>query len=100
MDKVQINPSHIIDFFRLGNSNKINLDHLIKLLCTIDVNAILANKRSLLSPLIIKPDMSLQERETESTLLKERWSLLRAGHSRKQSNLVTNTSTSMANYTW
>ena len=56
----------------------------------MDVNTILANKSSLPSPLIIKPDMSPQERAIESVLLKERWSLIKAGHNRKQIKLSNN----------
>ena len=61
----------------------------------MDVNTILANKRSLSTPLIIKPDMSPQERAVESALLKERWSLINAGHNRK---LIIIAFLSMANY--
>ena len=91
--KVQINPDHIIDCFRLGKF-KQNQSRprpiLIKLQRTMDVNTILANKSSLPSPLIIKPDMSPQERAIESVLLKERWSLIKAGHNRKQIKLSSN----------
>ena len=69
--KVQLNPDHIIDCFRLGKF-KQNQPRprpiLIILQCTMDVNSILANKSSLPSSLVIKPDMSPQERATESTL--------------------------------
>ena len=91
--KVQINPDHVIDCFRLGKF-KQNQSRprpiLIKLQRTMDVNTILANKSSLPSPLIIKPDMSPQERAIESVLLKERWSLIKAGHNRKQIKLSNN----------
>ena len=49
----------------------------------MDVNSILANKSSLPSSLVIKPDMSPQERAIESALLKERWSLIKGGLDRK-----------------
>jgi len=56
----------------------------------MDVNSILANKSSLPSSVVIKPDMSPQERATESTLLKERWSLIKGGLDRKQIKLSNN----------
>jgi len=56
---------------------------LVKLRRTLDVNTILANKGSLSSPLIIKPDLSPEERAREAVLLKERWSLLQQGYKRK-----------------
>ena len=31
------------------------------------------------TPVVIKPDMSLKERKSESMLLKERWSLIQSG---------------------
>jgi len=63
--KVQINPDHITDCFRLGKF-KANQPrprpYLIKLKRIMDVSAILANKRSLSSSLVIKPDMSPEEK--------------------------------------
>ena len=56
----------------------------------MDVSIILANKRSLSSPLAIKPDMSPDERKIESALLKERWSLIQGGHERKNIKLSIN----------
>jgi len=56
----------------------------------MDVSIILANKRSLSSPLAIKPDMSPDERKIESALLKERWSLIQGGHERKNIKLSNN----------
>jgi len=91
--KVQLNPDHKIDCFRLGKF-KQNQPRprpiLIKLQRTMDVNAILANKSSLPSPLVIKPDMLPQERAIESVLLKERWTLIEGGHNRKQIKLSNN----------
>jgi len=43
------------------------------------VSAILANKRSLPFPLVVKPDMSSDERKIELTLPKECWSLIQGG---------------------
>lgn len=91
--KVQLNPDHIIDCFRLGKF-KQNQPRprpiLVKLQRTMDVNAILANKSSLPSPLVIKPDMLPQERAIESVLLKERWTLIKGGQNRRQIKLGNN----------
>ena len=48
---------------------------------------ILANRSSLAPPIFIKPDLSPTERDIESILLKERWSLIQNGHSRKSIKL-------------
>ena len=91
--KVQVNPSQILDCYRLG---KFKFQQtrprpiLVKLQRTIDVSAILANRWSLSSPFFIKPDMSPNERTTESTLLKERWSLIQAGYDRKRIKISNN----------
>jgi len=45
----------------------------------IDANVILANKTSLPSPLLVKPDMSLEDRAVKSTLLKGHWTLIQSG---------------------
>ena len=63
---------------------------LVKLRRTLDVNTILANKGSLSSPLIIKPDLSQEERAREAVLLKERWSLLQQGYERKMIKIRNN----------
>ena len=91
--KVQVNPSQILDCYRLG---KFKFQQtrprliLVKLQRTIDVSAILANRWSLSSPFFIKPDMSPNERTTESTLLKERWSLIQADYDRKRIKISNN----------
>ena len=91
--KVQVNPSQILDCYRLG---KFKFQQtrprpiLVKLQRTIDVSAILANRWSLSSPSFIKPDMSPNEHTTESTLLKERWSLIQAGYDRKRIKISNN----------
>ena len=51
----------------------------IKLKRIMGVSAILANKRSLPFPLVVKPDMSSDERKIELTLPKECWSLIQGG---------------------
>ena len=55
---VEINPDHIIDCFHLGKFKANQSRPLIKLNCIMDVSMILANERSLPSPLAIKPDKS------------------------------------------
>ena len=76
----------ILDCFRLGKF-KPQLSWprpiLVKLQRAIDAATILANRSQLLSPLLIKPDLSPAEREIESILLKVRWSLIQKGHLRK-----------------
>ena len=52
----------------------------MKLQRAIDASSILANRGLLSSPIFIKSDMSPAELEIESILLKERWSLIQAGH--------------------
>ena len=54
----------------------------MKLQRAIDASSILANRGLLSSPIFIKSDMSPAELEIESILLKERWSLIQAGHHR------------------
>jgi len=50
----------------------------------MDVNEILASRKSLCAAFIIKQDLSSTERAIESALLKERWSLIQTGVNRKQ----------------
>jgi len=90
---IQLNPNHILDCFRLGKFKQTQSRPrpiLIKLQCVIDANVILANKTSLPSPLLVKPDMSPEDRVVESTLLKEHWSLIQSGHNRKQIKISKN----------
>ena len=87
---VQVNPSQILDCYRLESQQTRPRPILVKLLRSIDVTAILANWWSLSSPLLIKPDMSPEERTTESTLLRERWSLIQAGNDRKKIKISNN----------
>ena len=66
---VRIDPTHILDCFRLGRF-KLQQTRprpiLVKLQRSIDANAILANKSTLSSPLSIKPDMTASEHAIES----------------------------------
>ena len=76
----------IKDFHRLGRY-KEKQDRprpiLVKFLSTLDANAILSNRSNVSSPIIIKPDMTKEERDTESMLLSERWNLIQSGIDRK-----------------
>ena len=71
--------TQILDCYHLG---QFKVQHarprpiLVKLQRTIDANGILANRSSVSSPFLIKPDMSPVEHANESILLKERWSLI------------------------
>ena len=56
----------------------------------MDVNEILASRKSLRAPFIIKPDLSPTEREIESASLKECWSLIQTGVNRNQIKLRNN----------
>ena len=56
---------------------------LVNFLRTFDANIILANQNQIKSPIIIKPDMSLEERKCESMLLHERWDLIQQEIDRK-----------------
>ena len=51
---------------------------LVKLNRTADVYSLLPKRRSVTSLLIIKPDMTHQQRSSESFLLSERWSLIQS----------------------
>ena len=72
-------PGTIVDCYRLGKF-KVQPPRprpiLVKFRSVIHVNQVLANKRSLSTPVFIKPDLSPEERTREAVLLKERWELL------------------------
>ena len=63
---------------------------LVKFNCAHEASSILANRSKLktLPGISIKPDMSPQEKATESILLKERYSLISEGVSRKSIKIV------------
>ena len=56
---------------------------LIKMNRSIDVINILAARKNLPSHLAIKPDLSPKDRLIDSTLMKERWSLIQSGQDKK-----------------
>ena len=45
--------------------------------CTVVMDIL--SKRSVFSPYIVKPDLSLEERANDKILMKERWDLLQSG---------------------
>ena len=73
----------IKDAYRLGrlsSENKKPRPLLVKFIRVSDALKVLAMRRSTqVSPIIIKPDMSPEERRNEALLLKERWSLIQSG---------------------
>ena len=87
---VSVKSTQILDCCRLGQF-KVQQSRprpiLVKLQRTIDANAILANRSSVSSSFLIKPDMSPVEHANESILLKERWSLIQTGYNHKQIKL-------------
>lgn len=81
-------PSNSIrDCVRLGKYTKRNCRPiLVKLSRSCKVTGILANRKKLADTpgISIKPDMSKEERLTESALLKTRWELMNSGTERKR----------------
>ena len=77
IQKLSIKDSH-----HLG---KCKSDHtrprpiLVKFLQAIDVQIVLNNRDKISQPIVIKPDMSKEDRDTQSILLHERWDLIQAG---------------------
>ena len=74
------------DCFRLGKFAKDGTRPrplLVKLIRVSDVNKIFTNARLIPKPYFLKPDMSTSQRNCESILLKERWSLIQSGILRK-----------------
>ena len=77
-----INAQSIKDSFRLGRftaNKKLPRPLLVKFVRAADASCVLSKRGLLPHPVMIKPDMSPEERTKESLLLKERWSLIQAG---------------------
>jgi len=78
----QLDPSSVKDCYRLG---KFNPSHshprplMMKFLRNIDATHILSNKKLLQPPVYVKLDLTLDDRKTESLLLKERRVLINKG---------------------
>ena len=83
---VSIQASSIRDFYRL-----IKFRHdqsrprpiLIKYLRVFDAEAVLSKRSSFCAPIVIKQDMTKEERLVESILLREQWNLVQNGTDRK-----------------
>ena len=74
--------SSIKDCFRLGRYKQDQVKSrpiLVKLIRIEDVSKVLANRRAVKAPVVVKPDMTRDERVRESTLLKHRWDLINSG---------------------
>jgi len=81
-----IRVSSINDIHRLGkfsSSNSHPRPLLVKFLRIIDANTVLFNRDKVKHPIIIKSDMTPEERKTEAALLRERWNLIQQGVDRK-----------------
>ena len=80
----------IRDCYRLG---KYRLLHkrpcpiLIQLNRTSDVREILASRGSVQKPVVIKLDLSPEQRKCEATLMRERWALIQSGVDRTSINI-------------
>jgi len=88
-----INPLSIRDLLRLGKYReeaKKPRPILIRLTRTLDVSLLLAKAKSLPKGISIKPDMTREEREIESLLQKERWSIIQTGVNRKAIKIRSN----------
>ena len=79
---VSLKSSSIKDCFRLGRYKPDQVRPrpiLVKLIRIEDVSKVLANRRAAKAPIVIKPDMTRDERTRESILLKHRWDLINSG---------------------
>ena len=81
----EINSQSIRDCLRLGKFKQSSRPRpiLLKLNRSIDVSTILAKRDQTPPGFVIKPDLSLQERQSNSLLLSERWRLMQAGTDKK-----------------
>ena len=81
-----INIQSVRDCVRLGKFNSSNTRPrplLVKLTRIPDVDSVLYNRSNITEGILVKPDMSRDERHKESILLKERWSLTQSGVDKK-----------------
>ena len=81
-----VNPTSIKDFHCLGKFKKTQerpRPIIVKFLRTLDAAAVLSNLDKISSPVSVKPDMSPELRLIEGKLLKERYSLIQQGISRR-----------------
>ena len=85
-----VSPGAIRDCLRLGKYTpqlKRPRSLLVMLNRTADVRAVLSNRSSVPTPYRIKLDLSPEEREADTILLKHRWSLIQSGVDRKDIKL-------------
>ena len=81
-----LNSSCIHDFHRLGKFNPTSLRPrplLVKFLRIYDATLLLSKRSSLPSPIVIKPDLTREERALDSAFLKIRWNLIQNGTDKK-----------------
>ena len=73
----------IRDTFRLGKFSTYHCDRprplLVKFVRAADVSSVLSKRSLLKHPIVIKPDLTPEERQRDSILLKERWTLIQSG---------------------
>ena len=90
----QVISASIRDCFRLGNfvsNSKRPRKLLVKLNRSADVMSLLSLRTSLPDNVVFKSDLSPQEQNINSLLLKERWSLIQSGVQRKSIKLRADT---------
>ena len=86
---ISIGESSISGRHRLG---KLTADNshprplLVKFLRALDTSTVLFNRTKIKNPIPIKPDMTPEERKTESILLHECWNLIQQGIARRQNH--------------
>ena len=81
-----LSKSSISDFHRLGKcsaSNSKSRPILIKFLRTLDATLILSKRASLPKQIVIKSDMTREERAVEAVYLRTRWNLAQNGTDKK-----------------
>ena len=77
-----IEPTSVKDCYRLGKyspSSSRPRPVLVKFIRISDVTSTLSKRGNLSRPYVIKLDMSREQREIESALMKERWRLIESG---------------------
>ena len=69
----------IKDCYRLGKFRPNQERPRPMLVKFVRIEGVLANRRATKPPIVIKPDMTREERIRESTLLRQRWNLISSG---------------------
>ena len=78
------------DLYRLDPEQSRPRPILVKFLHRIDVTTVLSNRNKVKKPIIIKADMSEDERKVELALLQECWKLIQQGTNRKHISIRKN----------